>query len=127
MHCWRVLAYVKPSFQHCEKICLSFEPSALLNNAIIAKNYSVTPNEDLSKDLIKTVAHPTLSYATSLSEFHLSNDTTKDLLTKKALNCPSKLAYAFPHQGVNLTFGELKARVAIAAKNFQGKQNIEIN
>ena len=101
--------------------------SNILHGSAIFQKYSSTFNQDFYKDSIKTVAHPKLSYATSLSRFHLSNDTTKDLLTKKALNCPSKLAYAFPHQGVNLTFGELKARVAIAAKNFQGKQNIEIN
>jgi fatty-acyl-CoA synthase len=77
-----------------------------------ATNSNLDPSE-----LAKYHTHHSLSYSTTTSSFPLVLDTIKDYVLKNAKNNASKLAFGFPHQGINLTFGDLKQRVDTAAQN----------
>ena len=70
-----------------------------------------------SAELAKFYTHQSLSYATTTSSFPLVLDTVSDYVAKNAINLPSQMVYGFPHQGINLKFGELKQRVDVAAQN----------
>lgn len=83
--------------------------------------FSTTPNQrnkqNLDRELLHSRPNPTLSYASSFSEFPMALRTTRELLAQKATEKGNKLAYLFPYQGIKLTFSELKERVDSAAQN----------
>ena len=84
----------------------------LIIDAAIASNANID-----SSELAKFHTHPNLSYTTTTSSFPLIMNTINDYIVRNAKDQPSELVYGLPHQGINLTFGELKQRVDIAAQN----------
>ena len=89
--------------------------SSYLQNYFI-KKYSTNANIDYA-DLASFLTHPKLSYSTTISEFPIVINTINDFVIKNAKNESSKFVYGFAHQGINLTFGEVKQRVDTAAQN----------
>jgi acyl-CoA synthetase (AMP-forming)/AMP-acid ligase II len=69
------------------------------------------------RELMKSFTNLKTSYATTVSEFPLVSNNIRQFLDEKASTLPNKLGYAFPFQGIHLTFSELKERVNTAAQN----------
>jgi len=75
-----------------------------------------TPNEN---DVNKSKTHPKLSYQSSTaSTVHLFNDTIGGLIDLRSVTHGPQMVYALPHQGITLTYTELKQRVDVVAQNF---------
>lgn len=66
---------------------------------------------------MKTLTNSRLSYATTVSDYHLVSDTIGDVIRMQSESIPTKVLYGFAHQGVNMTFGELKQRVDAISQN----------
>ena len=96
---------IKTSTVFLQKNCLSIDVATATNSYLDAA------------ELAKYHTHQSYSYSTTTSSFPLVLDTINDYVVKHARNQSSKLAFGFPHQGINLTFGELKQRVDTAAQN----------
>lgn len=96
---------------------LSFNRIKSLKNIFTSKNYSTSASVSQDEDLMTTFTNPNLSYSTTLSKYSLVVDTINDQINKNSINNAQKMVYGFPHQGINLTFGELKERVDVAANN----------
>jgi len=94
-------------------------------NRNLNKKYSIqaqetqpqpSPNEN---DLVKSKTHPKLSYQSSTaSTVHLFNDTIGGLIDLRSVTHGPQMVYALPHQGITLTYTELKQRVDVVAQNF---------
>jgi non-ribosomal peptide synthetase component E (peptide arylation enzyme) len=69
------------------------------------------------RELIQSYTNLKTSYASSVSEFPLVSKSIKDLLDERASTTPNSLGFAFPFQGINLKFGELKERVDTVVQN----------
>jgi fatty-acyl-CoA synthase len=78
--------------------------------------YTTNANID-NAELASFLTHPKLSYSTTISPFPIVINTINEFVNKNADNEPSKFVYGFAHQGINLTFGEVKQRVDTAAQN----------
>ena len=74
-------------------------------------------NKKKLKDLVRTITHPTHSYASTVSEFPMYSEVVGDLINKNLELNSNEVAYAFPHQKVHLSFDEIRERVETAAKN----------
>ena len=74
--------------------------------------------DDKKKDLMRTYTNSKISYATSVSDFHLVADKLSDIVERQAELLPSKMVYGFPHQKMNLTFSEVKQRVDSMKQSF---------
>lgn len=85
-----------------------FTASASLNNE----------QADQDRELMKAHTNGVMSYASTTSEFPLINETIRDRLAVKAKTHANKVGYAFPYQGVDMTWAELKERVDTVAQNF---------
>jgi acyl-coenzyme A synthetase/AMP-(fatty) acid ligase len=79
--------------------------------------YSTTCDDDLTK----TITNLKLSYATTYpiqkSGFDVVVSPVSYFVQNKADSTPNKLVYAFPHQGHEITYGDLNQRVNVAAQN----------
>ena len=81
-------------------------------------NYATTINANVDQaELATFLTHPKLSYSTTISPFPIVIETINDHISRNAEELPSQMVYGFPHQGINLKFGELKQRVDVAAQN----------
>jgi hypothetical protein len=79
----------------------------------------IATNINSNETIIKTYTNNKISYATtSNSDFTLLPDTLRDLLEKRALETPSNISFAFPHNGLKLSFLELEQRVKTMANSF---------
>ena len=87
-----------------------FSATSSLNN--------VQSEEVEYRELMKAHTNGVMSYASTTSEFPLVNQTIRELLAGKAKSHANKVGYAFPYQGVNMTWAELKERVDTIAQNF---------
>ena len=74
------------------------------------------PNEN---DILKSKTHKKISYQSSTANgVHLFNDTIGGLIDQKSMLNGPQMVYALPHQGIALTYTELKQRVDVIAQNF---------
>ena len=81
-----------------------------LSSNVSASNLDNVDHMQSATDLKK-------SYATTSSRYHLIPNTIREIVDQQAEDNAKRLVYAFPHQAVNLTFGDLKERVNLLAQN----------
>ncbi len=99
------------TYNHVNKLCnkqLGFKGRYFATSA--------TPIE--YTELMRSHTNLKTSYASSTSQFPLAFGTIRELLCDKAKTFTDRVGYVFMHQGVQLTFGELKERVDTAAQNY---------
>ena len=87
----------------------------LIRSSSTRSNRSTDQNDD--KEFSRTITHPKLSYASTVSEFPIFSEVIGDLTHRNLELKKNQLVYAFPHQQVHLSFGEVHERVETAAKN----------
>jgi acyl-CoA synthetase (AMP-forming)/AMP-acid ligase II len=92
---------LKPSF-------LNFRP--LSHSASVYLDQDEVDHMKSSTDLKK-------SYATTSSRYHMIPNTIRELIDQQAEDNPKRLLYGFPHQGLNLTFSDVKERANLLAQN----------
>ena len=68
-------------------------------------------------DLMTAHTHPKLSYTMTTSQFPMLATTIHELIETRAMDSSDKMVFGFPHQGINLTFKELKQRVDVVSQN----------
>ncbi|CAF0873115.1 unnamed protein product [Brachionus calyciflorus] len=96
----------------------TFKLNKLKYGCLTSRNISFTCNlNNAEPDLMKSLTNKKTSHASTISNFHLVNHTLRDLIDINAEQAPNELLFAFPHQRLNLKFGELKQRVDAFVSN----------
>lgn len=78
---------------------------------------SFTNLEEDEYDHMKTATDLKKSYATTSSEYHLVPNTIREIFEHSTSTHSKKMLYAFPHQGLNLTYEEMRQRVDLLTQN----------
>ena len=69
-------------------------------------------------NLMKSLTNGRTSYATTVSNFHLVTETIGNLIDMRSVDHAADMAFGLPHQGILLTYSELKQRVDVIAQNY---------
>lgn len=104
------------SLSHTLKELVRKNSQAVSAHATVV-NTSSEVDKSKIKDTMHTYTNGKISFATTVSDFNLISERVGESLPKHALNSPNKVAFAFPHQKMNLTFSELEQRVKCAMEN----------
>lgn len=105
-------------FQTCTKGTVKLMQINAANRLASKSLYSTFTFVDRDEpDLMKSLTDGKKSYATTSSKLHLVPNTIGEIIEAQAEKSPNNLVYAFPHQGLNLTFSQVKQRINQIAQN----------